>query len=268
MKLIFPAIALLLAVALADASVWAGETEQEAELVKKSLNPVADLISLPIQNNWDWGIGPAGAMRFTMNVQPVIPVSVSADWNVIIRTIAPIISQQSPIPNSGGTASGLGDITQSFFLSPRDTLNGWIVGLGPALLYPSAADSRLGSGKWGAGPTFVVLRQESGWTVGMLANQVWSYAGQSDRSDVSSAFLQPFLGYSTRTYTTFLVNTESTYDFKADQWTVPVNLLLTQMIKIGKQPVSLQLGYRYYFNQPPGGPDAGMRFAVTWLFPK
>ena len=268
MKVIFSTMMLFLAATLTAASLWAGEAEENENLVKKSLNPVADLISLPIQNNWDWGIGPAGAMRFTMNVQPVIPVSVSEDLNVIIRTITPIISQQSPIPNSGGTASGLGDITQSFFLSPKDEVHGWIVGVGPAFLYPSAADSRLGSGKWGAGPTFVVLKQRSGWTYGMLANQIWSYAGQSDRSEVSSAFLQPFLAYSTKTYTTFAANTESTYDWKADQWTVPVNLYLNQMIKIGKQPMILNLGYRYYFDQPPGGPDAGMRFTVTWLFPK
>src|SRR5215831_12446832 len=175
------------------------EAEQNAELVKKTLNPVASLISVPVQNNWDFGIGSADAMKYTVNVQPVIPVSLSKDWNLIVRTIMPIIYAESPV--AGGSAkSGLGDILQSFFLSPKEPVGGWILGAGPAMLYPSATDNALGSGKWGAGPTAVVLRQEHGWTVGILANHVWSYAGWGDQ-EVNSTFLQPFIGYSTKTFT-------------------------------------------------------------------
>ena len=112
-----------------------------------------------------------------------------------------------------------------------------------------------------------MLRQEKGFTYGILANHVWSYAGWGDQN-VNSTFLQPFFGYTTKTYTTFMVNTESTYDWQANQWLVPLNFMLTQLLKVRKQPLSLQLGYRYYADGPRGGPDWGLRFSVTFLFPK
>jgi hypothetical protein len=242
------------------------EAAEQAELVKKTLNPVADLISVPIQNNWDFGIGPEDAMKFTANIQPVIPISLDKDWNLITRTILPVIYQESRFPGDG-THSGLGDTLQSFFLSPKQPVGGWILGGGPALLYPTATDSVLGSGKWGAGPTVVALRQEHGFTYGILANHVWSYAGWGDQN-VNATFLQPFLTYSTKTYTTFGVNTESTYDWQQRQWSVPLNFFVTQLLKVGHQPLSLQLGYRYYADGPVGGPDWGLRFSVTFLFPK
>lgn len=242
------------------------EATHQAELVKKSLNPVADLIAVPIQNNWDFGIGPDDAMKYTANIQPVIPFSLSKDWNLITRTILPVIYQESRFAGDD-SHSGLGDVLQSFFLSPKEPVGGWILGGGPALLYPTATDSVLGAGKWGAGPTIVALRQEHGFTYGVLANHIWSYAGWGD-NDVNATFLQPFFSYSTKTYTTFTVNTETTYDWTGHQWTVPVNFMLNQMLKVGKQPISLQLGYRYYAEGPSGGPEWGLRFAVTFLFPK
>jgi len=242
------------------------EQAQQAELVKKSLNPVASLVSMPFQNNWDFGIGPSDAMKYTLNFQPVIPLTLNQDWNLITRTIVPTIYLESTAP---GVSSkfGLGDITQSFFLSPKEPVSGWILGGGPALLYPAATDGALGAGKWGAGPTVVALRQEHGFTYGILANQIWSYAGWGGQN-VNATFLQPFFSYSLKTYTTFTVNTESTYDWNGQQWTVPVNFMINQMLKAGKQPLSLQLGYRYYADKPSGGPDWGVRFAVTLLFPK
>lgn len=249
-----------------DGGAEADEAAHQAELVKKSLNPVASLISLPIQNNWDFGIGPEDAMKYTANIQPVIPITLNKDWNLITRTILPVIYQESRFAGDG-SHSGLGDTVQSFFLSPKEPVGGWILGGGPALLYPTATDSVLGSQQWGAGPTIVALRQDHGWTLGILANHIWSYAGWGD-SDVNATYLQPFLGYSTKTYTTFLVNTESTYDWEGSQWSVPVNFMVNQMLKIGKQPISLQLGYRYYAEGPSGGPEWGLRFGVTLLFPK
>ena len=169
-----------------------------AELAKKLQNPIADLISVPLQNNWDFGIGPADAMRYTVNIQPVIPVSLSTEWNLIIRTIMPVIYAASPVPG-GDNKAGLGDITQSFFFSPKTpTSGGWIWGVGPVFLYPTATDSALGSEKFGLGPTAVVLKQEHGWTYGMLANHIWSVAGNGSRDNVSSTFLQPFLTYTTK----------------------------------------------------------------------
>jgi len=241
--------------------------ESNEELAKKTLNPVADLISLPLQYNQDYGIGTADAMKTYLNVQPVIPVGLNKDLNLIIRTIIPIIDMESAGPGLKDT-SGMGDITQSFFLSPKQPLDGWIVGVGPVFLYPTASHAELGNEKWGIGPTFVVLRQEHGFTYGILANQIWSFAGNSGRQNVSASFLQPFLAYTTKTYTSFTVNTESTYDWENSQWTVPVNFMVSQILKIGSQPISLQLGYRYYTEAPTDGPDWGIRFTFTFLFPK
>jgi hypothetical protein len=239
---------------------------QEAELVKQTLNPVASLVSMPFQNNWDFGIGPSDAMKYTLNFQPVIPITLNDDWNLITRTILPTIYLESTAPGVG-SKFGLGDTTQSFFLSPKTPVDGWILGVGPALLYPTATDSALGSGKWGAGPTVVALRQEHGWTYGILANQIWSYAGWGSQN-VNATFLQPFLSYTLKTHTTFGLNTESTYDWEGGQWTVPLNFMLTQMLRVGKQPISVQLGYRYYAAAPSGGPSWGLRFTFTLLFPK
>jgi hypothetical protein len=243
------------------------QADQEMELAKKIQNPVASLISVPIQSNWDWGIGPAEAMRYTANIQPVIPISLTACWNLITRTIMPVIYAESPVLGGDSTA-GLGDILQSFFLSPKDPVSGWIIGGGPVFLYPSATEDSLGSRKWGAGPTLVVLQQKKGWTYGALVNHIWSFAGAETRPDVSATFLQPFLSYTTKTFTAFGVNTESTYDWENTQWTVPLNFTVSQILKVGTQPLSLMVGGRYYADKPDSGPDWGLRFVVTLLFPK
>ncbi|HEY5913276.1 MAG TPA: transporter [Verrucomicrobiae bacterium] len=242
------------------------EKAKQADLLKKSLNPVASLISVPFQNNWDFGIGPSDAMKYTMNFQPVIPISLNDNWNVISRTILPTIYLESTAPGVG-SKFGLGDTLQSLFLSPKESPGGWIMGAGPALLFPTATDRALGSGQWGAGPTAVVLRQDKGFTYGALANHIWSYAGWGGQ-DVNATFLQPFVAYSTKTFTTFMVNTESTYDWNAHQWSVPVNLSVSQMLKIGKQPITIGLGPRVYAEGAKGGPDWGFRFAFTFMFPK
>lgn len=169
----------------------------------------------------------------------------------------------------GSNESGLGDITQSFFFSPKaPTSGGWIWGAGPVLLLPSATNDAVGSEKWGLGPTAVFLKQDSGWTYGALANHIWSVAGTDNRAAISSTFLQPFLSFTTTAATTYAVNTESTYDWKNSQWTVPINLSVSQLVRFGKQPVSFQFGVRGYAERPAGGPDWGLRFVVTFLFPK
>ena len=246
---------------------------EEADLAKKLQNPVASLISVPIQNNWDFGIGPAHSMKYTANIQPVVPIGISEDWNLIIRTIMPVIYAEAvsdnPLapPSARESHSGLGDITQSFFLSPKEPVGGWILGAGPVGYYPTATESELGAGKLGFGPTVVALQQKNGFTYGVLANHIWSVAGWGDQN-VNATYVQPFVSYTTKTYTTFGINTESTYDWQAQQWTVPVNATLQQLVKIGKMPVAFQIGYRYYAEAPNGGPDWGLRFTVTFLFPK
>ncbi len=262
--------AVALALALPLVAVRADEADDKAaaaELAKKLQNPVASLIQVPIQNNWDFGIGSANAMRYTANIQPVVPFSISEDWNLVTRTILPVVYAESPV-SGGRDAWGLSDTVQSFFLSPKaPTSGGWIWGAGPVFAWPTATDSALGSGKWGVGPTAVFLRQDSGWTYGLLVNQIWSYAGWGDQN-VSATFLNPFLVYTTKKFTSFSINTESTYDWENHQWTVPLNATVSQLLKIGKQPISLGLGFRYYADGPSGGPDWGVRFNISFLFPK
>ena len=246
-----------------------GGGDQGADLAMQLSNPVAALISVPFQSNFDFGGGPNGdGFRYTLNFQPVIPISISENWNLISRTIVPFISQSDMIGTS--SESGLGDITQSFFFSPKKpTKHGGIIwGAGPAFLLPSATDDLLGTEKFGLGPTAVVLKQVEGWTFGALGNHIWSVAGDEQRADVSATFLQPFITYTTKTHTTFGVNTESTYDWEQSQWTVPINLFVSQILKVGKMPISLQLGGRYFADGPAGTPDWGIRFAVVLLFPK
>jgi hypothetical protein len=256
---------LMLCLALLPAlPVFAAQSEEE--LAKATQNPVAPMISVPFQNNWDFGIGPAEAMRYTLNFQPVVPIALGR-CNLIIRTILPYIYAEATV-KGGDDESGLGDITQSFFFSPSSKLNGWIVGVGPALYYPTSTNDAIGSKKWGAGPTIVALKQEHGLTLGLLSNHLWSFAGDDDRDDISATFIQPFCSYTTKTYTIFGVNTESTYDWENSQWTVPVNLSVTQMLKIGRLPLTCQAGYRYYLDAPDGGPDWGLRFTLTFLFPE
>jgi hypothetical protein len=202
-----------------------------------------------------------------MNLQTIIQITLNEDWLLISRTILPFVDQQDIVGTTSQT--GLADTVQSFFLSPvKPTEGGWIWGAGPAMLLPTATDDLLGSEKWGAGPTAVVLKQQNGWTYGALANHIWSFAGDSEREDVSATFLQPFVSYTTKTSTTFTLNTESTYDWTNSQWTVPLNFMIQQIVKIGDQPIALTAGVRYYADKPDGGPDWGLRFAVIFLFPR
>jgi hypothetical protein len=266
------AAALVCALALSGTALIAQEVADDekakaAELAKKLQNPIASLISVPIQNDWDWGIGPNDAMKHTVNVQPIIPFSITEDWNLITRTIVPFVYAESSQPGTEDNG-GMGDITQSFFLSPKEPVGSWIMGGGPVLLYPSATDDALGSEKWGAGPTFVALQQKKGWTYGALVNHIWSFAGNDEREHVNVTLLQPFVSFTTKTFTSFGLGLESTYDWNAEQWIVPVNLKVQQMLKIGKQPISISFGPRVYVERPDGGPDWGLRFAVTLLFPK
>jgi hypothetical protein len=240
----------------------------EEELAKKLSNPIADLISVPFQSNFDFGLGPRdNKFRYTLNIQPVIPVSISEDWNLITRIIQPIVYQEELISRQGNNC-GLGDMTPTFFFSPKKPTNGWIWGVGPVFLLPVATDDALGAEKWGAGPSAVALRQEGPWTYGMLANHIWSFAGDGDRPQVNISFLQPFLAYNTKTGFGMTLQTESTYDWDNNEWTIPIGLFASQVMKIGKQPVSIQFGPRYYAAAPPGGPDWGLRLNFVFLFPK
>jgi len=259
--------------AAAPASAQDETTEEEVSeynLAQQLSNPVAALLSLPLQLNYDRGMGPADdGDRFLLNVQPVVPFSLSPDWNLISRTIVPVIDQQNVAPG-GGSQFGLGDTVQSLFFSPaKPTAGGLIYGVGPALLLPTATAQRRGTEQWAAGPTGVVLKQQGPWTYGALANHLWSYAGDSDRASVNATFVQPFVTYVTSTFTTYAVNTESTYDWNNAQWTVPVNLTVAQLLRVGDQLLQLAVGARYWAESSDLAPEGwGFRFTTTLLFPR
>ena len=242
--------------------------ESDVDLAKKLSNPVASMISVPFQFNWDTGIGPKDADRVVLNVQPVFPFPLNEDWNLISRTILQI-SYLDSTADGVDSAFGLGDTVQSFFFSPKEpTTSGWITGVGPVLLLPTATEDAFKSKQWGLGPTAVALRQHDGWTYGGLANHIWGVNNPSDREKISATFLQPFVSYTTPNAVTFLATTESTYDWKAEQWTVPIIAAVSKLTSIGDQKVSFQIGGRYYADAPEGGPDWGLRFTATFLFPK
>ena len=238
-----------------------------ADLAKQLSNPVASLISVPFQFNWDTGIGPKDAERLTLNIQPVLPFSISDDWNLISRTILPV-NYLGSTANGVDSASGLGDVVQSFFFSPKKPVGGWILGGGPVLLLPTATDDAFKSKQWGQGPTAVALRQHGGWTYGALANHILGTNNPNDRERINSTFLQPFLVYTTPQAVSYSLNTESTYDWNAEQWTVPVNVSVSKLTSVGDQKVSFQVSGRYYLDAPRYGPEWGLRFGVTLLFPK
>jgi hypothetical protein len=260
------------------------EAAEADKLAKQLANPISSLISVPFQANADWGYGPSGnGYKFTLNIQPVVPISISKNWNLIVRTIVPIVSQHdlffvpnlpknSPLQPQNRSQDGLSDTTQSFFFSPKKPGPfGLIWGIGPAFLYPTGTHPFLGTGTFSIGPTVVVLEQIGGWTTGALMNQLWSVVIEEHRSSLSQMFLQPFAAYTTKTHTTFTLSTESTANWNASsddgKWTVPVIFQISQILKIGKQPISIQIGGKYYADSPRYGPNWGVRFNLTLLYP-
>lgn len=248
---------------------WA-QDDQETELAKKLSNPVASLISVPIQYNHDSYGGPNdGATVDTVVFQPVVPFSLNQDWNLITRTIVPLIDRRD-FPVDAVNKSGLGDITTSLFFSPKEpTAGGLIWGVGPVFLLPTASDDTLGTGKWGLGPTAVLLKQSGPWTVGYLGSHIWSVGGDGDRADVNTTLAQPFLSYTTKTSTTFAALTESAYDWETRQWTVPLIVAAAQMLKIGPQIMQLGVFGKYWAQAPEGGPEGwGVRLQLTLVYPQ
>lgn len=270
MKKVGPYSILMAGMMAAALPVGAQTTDEDeaAELAKKLANPVAALISVPLQYNYDENFGATDkGTKSVLNIQPVIPFSLGADWNLITRTIVPLVDQQDILV--GTDKSGMGDILQSFFFSPKEPVGGWIFAAGPVILYPTASDQLLGGEKWGAGPTALALQQTGPWTYGALVNHVESFAGEEARADMSATFIQPFLSYITKTKTTLGLSAESTYDWKGEQWSVPVNVTVSQMLKVGPQILSLTVGARYWAESPDNGPEGwGLRAGVTFLFPK
>jgi hypothetical protein len=252
----------LATLALLSAPFSACPEESAADLAQELTNPVADLVTVPTQMNLDRNVGLADdGTKLTTNIQPVIPFEINESWNLITRTIIPVIHQDDLFPGAG-SQFGLGDINLSLFLSPtKPTAGGLTWGAGPVFLLPTATDSLLGGKKWGAGPAAVGLMLKGPWTVGMLANHIWSFAGDDDRDDISNTFMQPFVAYTWPSAWTASVQSETSYNWETDQWSVPVNVALSKLVMIGKVPVSLQGGVGYWAESPDAGPE-GFRFRL------
>src|SRR5262245_21836040 len=259
---------LLLAVVLLNTVATAATQESESELAKKTQNPVADLISVPFQNNFNFGAGSKDQMVYVLNVQPVIPIHLTENWNLITRIITPIINQPSLFPHVDN-ASGLGDINPTLFLSPAKP-GKLIWGVGTTMTFPTASNNLLGNGKWSMGPSAVGLFMSGPWVVGALANQQWSFAGWGNK-DFHQFLIQPFLNYNLPHgwYLSSAPIITADFDAKSDdRWTVPVGGGVGKLQRIGKLPVNFQLQAFANVESPRFGPDWQLRFQVQFLFPK
>lgn len=260
----------ILAVALIGANpALAQDQEQDVrDLAKQSQNPIANIYSLPLQNNTSFNVGPNEATNNTLNIQPVLPFPVGK-FNLINRFILPV-QWQGEVVEGVGSESGLGDLTYEGFFSPAKASKvTW--GLGPALIIPTATDDRLGSGKWSAGPAFVVLTTPGSWVIGGIVQNTWSFAGDEDRSDVNFLFSQIFVNYNLKKgwyLSSAPIITANWEADSGDQWTVPLGGGAGKLHHIGKLPMDFQVQAFYNVVKPEFGADWSLRVQAKALFLK
>ncbi len=276
-------ITAIAACAAALGAVPAAAQESTEELAKAAQNPVANMISLPFQNNTNFNYGPDNDVQNVLNIQPVWPFRISEGWNLITRTILPVIYQPDlvlPFEVSPGVredvtidgAFGLGDLNGTLFFSPAKP-GSVIWGVGPIFVLPTATDDVLGTGKWSAGPSVVVLTMPGHWVLGVLMNNVWSFAGDGDRADVNSFLLQYFVNYNFANgwyLSSAPINTANWEAPSDDRWTVPIGGGVGRVFRAGKQPMNVQVAAFYNVVKPETLPtsDWQLRINVQLLFPK
>jgi len=243
--------------------------DQAAELQKETQNPVANLISVPLQNNTNFNYGPFNRTQDVLNIQPVIPVHLTKDWLLINRIIQPIIWQPYPSQNTGGEY-GLGDMNPTFFLSPAKP-GKLIWGVGPAFVIPTATSDITGQGQFSIGPSVVVLVQPPHWTIGAITNNVWSVAGESGRAPVNQFLLQYFINYNMKKgwyITSGPILTANWMASSGNIWTVPFGGGVGRIMKLGFQPVNISAQFYGNVVYPAGTSPWSMRLQLAFLFPK
>ncbi|KRE12306.1 neuromedin U [Bosea sp. Root483D1] len=252
---------------LGAVSLARAEEPSAGDLAKAAQNPIASMISLPVQNNLNFGVGPYSRVQDVLNIQPVIPISLNEDWNLITRWIVPVISQ--PALSIGGEREfGLGNVNPSFFFSPKQPTGGLIWGVGPTVLLPTSTDKVFGKAVWGAGPGAVALTISGPWVIGGLVNHIWSF---DESRTVSLTTIQPFVNYNFHGGWYLTTSPVITANWKAkssDRWTLPIGGGFGRVFKIGEQAVNMQLAAYYNAVTPSGGSSWQVRTQVQFLFPK
>jgi hypothetical protein len=241
------------------------------ELAKLAQNPVGNLISVPFQNNTNYNVGPLNGNQNILNIQPVIPIEISPEWNIITRTIVPVISQPK-FSQDSERKNGIGDTVLSAFLSPAKPGH-WIWGVGPVAQLPTNTSDELGNKNWGLGPTFVVLHLDHGdpWVYGVLANNIWSLSSSKQGGSYNNGLIQPFVNYNFKGGFYLVSGPILTVDWKADsgqQWTVPLGGGIGKIFHLGKLPVNTTLQAYYNVVHPDNGANWQLRAQVQFMFPK
>ena len=246
----------------------AAETS-DTELANQLANPIANLLSIPLPNNFDFGLGEGDGFRYQLNIQPVIPIPLGGRWRLVARVVFPILIYQenvvTPQDPVGESFAGAADATVSLFLVPPHQVAGLTIGAGPAIVPPTSTDDRLAPGHTGLGPTAVAIWQSHGVTVGLLANHVWAITDEDD--DYSQTFLQPQLAYVLPTNTTLTIQSEALYQWYSGVWTVPIIGGVGQLVRVGPLPLSIGLHGKWYVEHPESAPDWGLRAFVTAIVP-